>query len=291
MYRSALKIFGRSIILSIIFVLAGSAAFLRAENTGNTFATEGLDIKIDNKTWYNGVKQKDLSWKLKDLEPTCDYFFDFDDVKPGDTGTTTISVHIKKTDAWVCLSFKNLKGKENGRNEPEKEVDEDLTGELAEGIEFFSWFDDGDNTFEVGEKPLFGTTTQAASSVMASSTYPLADSKNGPAWKKSTTHYIGLVWCAGDLSVDLATAKISCDASALSNEAQTDSFSVDVTIAAVPKTDKPTFNCFSLGSKKGGGHNDSDNEDNDDDYNPHWSYKKHWWHWWSWNWRGPWRWG
>jgi hypothetical protein len=119
---------------------------------GTTFATgsgqAGLEMKIDSESTYNGVSQPALSWELKDLVPGVDKFFNFDDVKPGDVGENTVSIHIDKNPAYVCLDFVNLTDKENGVNEPEGRGDGDpLSGELADGLEFFAWRDDGDNIF------------------------------------------------------------------------------------------------------------------------------------------------
>jgi hypothetical protein len=50
-------------------------------------------------------------------------------------------------------------------------------------------------------------------------------------------------WCAGNLSVDIATAKFSCDGTALGNEAQTDSMSIDIAIRAVASQYQSKFSC------------------------------------------------
>ncbi len=239
---TALKI---SLLLFVVGVLA--VAWVRADAIGSTFATNsgtgGFEMKIDNKTFYNGVLQPKLSWALKNLEPWCDFFFNFFDVKPGDYGTTTMSIHIKQNPAYVCLDFKNYEEKENGRNEPEGKVDLDNEGELGEELEFFAWRDDGDNKFEVGEKPLFGTSSQSAVQVLKGKSYPLADATTGGPYQPNQTKYIGITWCAGNLTVDVATAQISCDATAMGNEAQTDSMKLDVKLRAVSSGQQPGFTC------------------------------------------------
>jgi hypothetical protein len=237
--KIALLIGGLGILLMVLFGQGANAGYTFATGSG----TGALDLKINNKTFYNGALQPTLSWTLKNLVPSNDKFFNFSDVKPGDTGTTTMSIHLKNSSAYVCLDFKNLKDEENGINEPESELDNTNSGELSSEIEFFSWYDDGDNAFEVGEKPLFGTSTQMASVIMASTTYALSDYLNGPAFPVNQTKYIGITWCAGNLTVNLATAKITCDATAMGNEAQTDSMSVDVSIRAVSSTQQPKFTC------------------------------------------------
>jgi hypothetical protein len=243
-------------------------AVLRNDGIGSTFATGsgtgGLEMKIDSKTFYNGVLQPKLSWTLKHLQPWCDFFFKFLDVKPGDTGVNLISIHIKKNPAWVCLDFLNLKDRENGRNEPEGHEDNNNQGELSKELEFFAWRDDGDNIFEVGEKPLFGTSTQNAAEVLKGKSYALADSKHLPAYVPNQTKYIGITWCAGDLTVNTTTAVISCDATAMGNEAQTDSMKLDVALRAVSANQQKTFTCTGEKPKKGNNGHGNDNDHNDD---------------------------
>ena len=100
-----------------------------------------------------------------------------------------------------------------------------------------------DRKFEVGEKPLFGTSTQSAVQVLNYKTYALADSKHGEVYKKDSTHYVGIRWCAGNLTVNLATAKITCDGKAMGNETQTDSLQTDVVITATQATEHSDFLC------------------------------------------------
>jgi hypothetical protein len=213
-------------------------------DTVATYSVGGIDLKVDSKAYYNSAYYPQSSWSAKDLQPYYDKFFSFADVKPGDTGTTTISLHIKKASAYMCLSFSEFKDQENSRNEPELQVDATNTlGELGKGVEFFAWTDDGDNTFEVGEKPLFGTSTQSAIQTVKNTTYALADYLHGSAWLQNSTHYVGIAWCAGNLSVDLASAKVSCDGSVLGNEAQTDILSFSVSLTAVPYTQDKKYTC------------------------------------------------
>jgi hypothetical protein len=223
----------------------------RADATGFTFANGGFNLKIDSKATYNGVLQPQSTWALKNLVPGVDKFFQLSDVKPGDTGTTTISIHVDK-EAWVCLDFENLKQKENGRNEPEQLADNSggaNSGELAAGTEFFAWYDDGDNKYEIGELPLFGTSTpQSALQLFNNATYVIADAAAGNAIPANQTKYIGITFCAGNLTVNTATAKISCDGKVLGNAAQTDSFSVDIGLRAVPKKDNKNFTCKKQGN-------------------------------------------
>lgn len=239
----------RSLKIVLMFGLVGLLWTLVVQaNTGYTFATNtgtgGLELTIDSETYYNGVLQPTLSWDLKNLVPGSDRFFNFPDVKPGDTGTTSISIHLKQNAAWVCLDFKNLEDSENGINEPESALDNNQQGELSAETEFFAWRDDGDNTFEVGEIPLFGTTTQSAVQVLNNTSYALSEYGLGQPWQPNQTKYVGVNWCAGDLQVNLATAKVTCNGETMGNEAQTDSFKVDISIRAVAASQQPRFKCI-----------------------------------------------
>ena len=245
------------------------------EAIGQTFATgsgaHGIELKIDSTTYYNSVLQPQLSWSLKNLKPWKDDFFNYKDVKPGDTGTNIISIHIDKNAAFVCLDFQNLRDRENGRNEPEREEDNNGKGELSEELEFFAWHDDGDGLFEVGEEAIFGTSSQSAKDVLKGKSYALADSVHGSALFPNQTSYVGIDWCAGDLRVNLATAEISCDAEAMGNEAQTDSMTLDVSLRAVVAKQQPWFTCVKDNKPPYGNHgnNGHGNEgDHNDDSNP-----------------------
>ncbi len=249
MERINTKIGARVTLIVGVLVLVGFLFAMRSEATGVTFATGsgtgGLEMKIDSKTWYNGALQPQLSWTLKHLNPWSDHFFSFDDVKPGDTGTSSMSIHIKQNPAWVCLDFKNLADAENGINEPEGHVDGNALGELSGELEFFGWRDDGDYRYEVGEKSLFGSsTTQSALEVLGEKTYALADYTHGPAYAPNSTHYVGVTWCAGNLEVNTATAVITCDGTVMGNESQTDSMNLDISFRTVVATQQPKFTCI-----------------------------------------------
>jgi hypothetical protein len=242
-----LRILGIAAFAALVIV----ASTYRGGATGYTFSTGDFNLKIDSNATYNGVLQPGSTWALKNLVPGSDKFFNFSDVKPGDTGTTTISIHVNK-DAWVCLDFENLKQKENGRNEPELLEDNSggaNSGELAAGTEFFAWYDDGDNKYEVGELPVFGTSTpQSALQLFNNATYAVADAVAGSAIPANQTKYIGITFCAGNLTVNTTLAKVTCDGKVLGNAAQTDSFSVDIGLRAVPKKDNKNFTCKKQGN-------------------------------------------
>lgn len=241
--QSALMVFA----LSAVMVGATNAFFEDKETSkGNILTAGDVDLQIDYTSSYNGINS--VSWPAKDL--TEDKFFDFNDIKPGDRGEGTISIHNMSNDAWLCLSIGEMKNEENVMKESEIEAGDTTgdTGELASNVEFFAWADtDGDNLWESGEFPLFSNTKGPAEDVLNGVTYALADAttSTGPI-KKTEIKYIGIEWCAGLMTVHSDTNTIDCDGSAMGGETQTDSLSADITFTAVQHKNNDQFACSSL---------------------------------------------
>jgi predicted ribosomally synthesized peptide with SipW-like signal peptide len=80
------------------------------------------------------------------------------DVKPGDFGEVTFSLHLFDNPGYVWLTGALVENAENGHTEPEAEdpdedaVAGDTEGELPEAIRVLVWHDDGDNV--LGETEL-----------------------------------------------------------------------------------------------------------------------------------------
>lgn len=281
--------------VAVVAVAATGAFFSDTEtSTGNTFTAGELDLQIDSECNYY---QNDLevgclnnnvpfgTWTLGDLgDLTAKKFFDFLDVKPGDYGENTISMHVFDNDAWTCMNISPLANNDNGCTEPEADpLDGDDTtcglgdGELAQNMEFFAWLDEGgdpgfecqpdvpgctgdltegDNIWQVGEQPLFNNPPDGiglASDVLSGRTYTLADSTqsivpgSGP-FIGSTTYYIGLAWCAGNLTNpgiggNMFAGLLDCDGDAMGNDTQSDSMSADLSFYAEQSRNNPDFTC------------------------------------------------
>ncbi|MGB9986739.1 VWA domain-containing protein [Salarchaeum japonicum] len=109
----------------------------------------------DMEAWEDNLAEFDF------CSPEADEFlvngdgisiFHLEDVKPGDSGEVTISIHICDNPAWLEMGGELSENAENGINEPESEVDETdgpMAGELADAIEVTAWYDeDCDNVYE-----------------------------------------------------------------------------------------------------------------------------------------------
>ena len=261
-------IYSTAVLVFVLAVSAGAtgAFFSDTEvSNGNTFAAGAIDLKIDNTSYYNGVFSTSTSWTLTDL--TIQKFFNFLDLKPGDTGEDTISLHVDTNDAYLCANVKLTSNNDNGLNEPEALVD--VTdgpgkGELASKVNFLWWADDGDNVLESNEN-VISQGPIGALGLQGSTTLTLADSVNniwtgvgGPVPGEQTL-YIGKAWCFGTLGVAKltqdnlgansprtpanSTGGITCDGSALDNSTQTDSLTADVTFTAVQARNNGSYQC------------------------------------------------
>ncbi len=267
-------LYSLSVVLALGAALAGGtgAFFSDTElSLGNTFTAGAIDLKIDNTSYYNGVFSTSTSWTLSDL--TIQKFFNFLDLKPGDRGEDTISLHVDTNDSYLCANVKLTSNNENGCNEPEGLVDGTCggtdpvgagLGELASNVNFIWWADDGDNVLESNEN-VISAGPIGALGLGGSTTIALADGTNniwtgvpGPVPGEQTL-YIGKAWCFGTITPAKltqdgfgstsartpanSTGGISCDGSALNNQTQTDSLTADVTFRAVQSRNNPNFSC------------------------------------------------
>ena len=293
-------------------VVGGTGAFFNDTETsaGNVFTAGAIDLRIDSEQHYNGNVCVDVdddpevedyqwtgnseypvpgspcdgSWELTDLVDGVHKFFNFDDIKPGDEGENTISIHLDTNPAWMCVDIETVSNDDVDCTEPEEDAEgvgvcenslpsAEFDGELAQNLNFFTWLDDGaidgfqgkdndteegDNIWQAGEVPLFSNGVGPLSDTIGGVSYALADANtpNGPI-PAGTTQYIGLSWCAGDYTI-VAPGVLECDGSTLGNEAQTDEVIADLTFRVEQSRNNPDFVC---GLDDGGGL--ACNEEND----------------------------
>lgn len=86
------------------------------------------------------------TWELTDLGPTHK-FFDYTDIKPGDNGENTVSLHITGGNAWGRIAVDIVENEDGTCVEPEEDAEgdacEDGEGELGENLNFRMWLDSG----------------------------------------------------------------------------------------------------------------------------------------------------
>ncbi len=168
-----------SIVAAVAAVAVGAttAFFSDTEtSTGNTFTAGAIDLKVDSDCHYYNITSLDNgnpvytdvgctdpdgngpvvmgNWSETDLQDGVHKFFSFSDLKPGDKGEDTISLHVYDNDAWGKISMDLGDDLDNSCTEPEEESSDDCTvlipnvnqgdGELLEAMLPFSmWLDQG----------------------------------------------------------------------------------------------------------------------------------------------------
>ena len=135
------------------------------------------DDDDDNWQSWDGVQLAgpDAEGDIRDIEDPCalksgdelpeDVFEGFegqesliqlDDVKPGDEGEITFSLHLCDNPGYVWMNGTLVDASENGFSEPESEVDSDQAVELLEAIRTTVWYDtDCDNVLDEDEVTIF----------------------------------------------------------------------------------------------------------------------------------------
>lgn len=251
----------------VSIAIGGTGAFFSDTelSSGNTFTAGAIDLKIDNHSYYNGFLNASTTWELRDL--TVEKFFDFPDIKPGDVGEDTISLHVNNNDSYLCANVKLTSNDDNGLTEPEAIVDPTDgpgAGELASNVNFVWWADDGDNVLEDNEH-VISQGPIGALGLQGSTTIALADSSTniwtgapGPV-PGDQTLYIGKAWCFGTIGTSPleqdglgstsprtpanSSGGITCDGHLLDNSTQTDSLTADVKFTAVQSRNNGEFLC------------------------------------------------
>jgi len=221
--------------VAVVAIGATGAFFSDTEtSTGNTFTAGAIDLGIDNTSYYNGHPNPGTSWTIDyDLDDGCPnplfdpanpvlpstipcLFFNFSDLKPGDTGEDTISLHVNNNNAWACVDVTLTKNDDVDCTEPENDInaengacdDPDLDatdGELANAVEFLWWADDGDNVLEDNEHVINSGAVLGALAVNQTASVPLATPDgNGVLGSGPLTgaqdYYIGKAWCFGGIN-------------------------------------------------------------------------------------------
>ena len=272
---------GMIVFVGAVAAGATGAFFSDTETSiGNTFAAGDIDLQIDNESYaidYNipgfanptGVLalSTTTSWLQQNLGQGCltnastspCFFFHFVDLKPGDFGEDTISVHVGSNNAWACMAMDLTQTPDNGLVDPESDAgdvtDGPQAGELQNYLHFTFWHDDGDNVFEDNETAIPSLNNVLASTLQGQ-WHVLADASNTPALVGGSTNFIAKTWCFGTLTPTPVApgagtplqrgTGFSCSGVGNQNDAQTDSIVLDVGFQAIQSRNNGLFLCSSL---------------------------------------------
>jgi len=239
------------IIVAAIFVMGGYEAYAcfvqGKEPIWDTFGKKNLDLEIDYAGYYDKAVDGHPNagfWKQQDL--TTQKFFDVGDIKPGDSGEGTISLHLKGQDAWGCAIIRPTENDDKSSTGPELLVDQKdnpsdkWDGELAQNMDLRVWADicsiknkvkPGDNIYQPGCDKLL----QSGKSPLNPVKLALADSadqnvfsgNSGPL-KKDQDYFLGADWSVP---------------SSVGNIIQTDSYKADVTFYVQQSDSNGKFLC------------------------------------------------
>ena len=260
--------------VATVALVATNAFFSDTEtSTGNTLQAGSIDLIIDNHSYIDQtglglVENAGTTWRATDL--TNQLFFNFSDLKPGDLGEDTISLHVDSNPAWVCADIRLTANSDETCTEPENAaVDGEngactpevngQNGDLAQALNFVFWKDDGDNVLEDGEQVL---TQGPASGILNGAHWALFDSSTGGPTDPDQVYWIGKAWCFGALSEDRKTqdnlpngpgnpsvgpdvrgAGVKCDGTLVNNVAQTDLLRADIVFRAVQQRHNDPYFC------------------------------------------------
>lgn len=259
-----------------VIAIGGTIAYFSDTETspGNTFTAGAIDLTVDSEQHYNGNICTETStagvyewvgeaeypvagttcygtWEATDLG--VEKFFDFNDIKPGDSGENTISLHVEGNDAYACMDIMVTKNDDMTCTGPELKADADPTcvdpgtefdGELAQNIYFTAWEDDGNNVWDLDEDLILVNHIFRSSG----ESFTLANYNKGPLTGGTTT-YIGLAWCAGQMVVikggtsEYPTNIISCRGAGMKNDCQTDSMELKIAFRAEQERHNRYFTC------------------------------------------------
>ncbi|MFC1750800.1 VWA domain-containing protein [Pseudomonadota bacterium] len=254
-------------LVSTVALGLSTAFFSDTETSSNNLLQAGaIDLKIDNTSYYNGEYSSATSWDLDDLDQHR--FFDFNDLKPGDWGEDTVSIHVEDNDAWACFNITVTENDDVSCTEPELIFDPNCVeqnldlfdGELADLLHFIFWVDDGDNVLEDNESPfaqgLASQVLPAVSGALADATGNIFNPAGGPL-SGGQTYYIGKAWCFGEMTLTPVSQDgldnpdnspetdpgFTCDGSGLDDASQTDRLVGDISFSAVQSRHNPNFTC------------------------------------------------
>jgi predicted ribosomally synthesized peptide with SipW-like signal peptide len=273
------------VTVAVATAVGGTIAYFSdtETSTGNLFQAGAIDLKVSNSSYVSDkitgalIASPNTSWISKDL--VDEKFFNFTDLKPGDVGEDTIDLTVSSNDAWACAELTLTSNEDVTCTEPEKADDPDcvastlalFNGELAQGIEFVWWSDDGDNVLEVGEEATkYYLGPDSISNLLGPDSklhLTLADkylnffdrtrldmSQEVKPLKGGTTYYLGKGWCFGEMTLAPVAqggqggplergTGFTCNGVPVNNASQTDMLTADVAFTAVQARNNANYLC------------------------------------------------
>lgn len=170
--NSRILLSAASIALAAALVVGATFAFFSDSetSTGNTFTAGTLDLKVDSTCHYFqdnvdvGCGEGDAfgNWAQTDLESGVHTFFNFDDIKPGDRGENTVSLHVIDNDAWGRFVISNV-----------VDTDNENDGGLQSALLFNIWLDQGSvDGFQCGDTPACESDSEEGDNIQQENNEP-----------------------------------------------------------------------------------------------------------------------
>ena len=219
----------KKILLSIATIaLVGSAAagFTVAfygdteTSTGNTFVAGSVELLVDSESHYNYMvctdtgwqpdgngepvgfpvqgSECDGTWSETDLVDGVHKFFNFLDLKPGDHGEDTISLHVTTNDAWGQFVVSSTTDRDNTCTEPEQTAegggcsDPDGDGEVDDYLLFSAWLDQGATPgFQCGDQTASSTGARCEADPTEGDNIFQANDEGPAIWDNETIANLG----------------------------------------------------------------------------------------------------
>lgn len=189
-------------------------------------------LVIDGNCGDNYFKTHCTLFGEKDLQHG-DYFFNFNDIKPGDLGVNVISVHVYTNDAWMCLMT--------------QPTSSSVLYDGTDAINMYAWIDaNKDGVKQSGENELSGPNTMK--NVLEKLSIYAPGVNGGVYLPGNTESDIGLAWCAGALTVntDNTSTPFSCNGSQMGNDAKSAQLQAAITLYAEQQRHNAGFSCASV---------------------------------------------
>ena len=213
------------------------------DGTSNTFGGYIDDVVVRTLSCTQGGAYENTPggycqlWAAKDI--STEDFFSFEDVKPQDSGSNLISLHVTSNPAYMCLSVANKINAENLVNSAEAAANDTTTastsGELGANLMVAAWYSDvnGNKVTPLLPPMPINNVNQIA--------YADSTTTEDPV-DPNVTKYVQLEWCLGNMTVSGTT--VTCDGDVLNiNQTQTDALIADLQFYAVQSRNNDGFTC------------------------------------------------